>query len=146
MKAVVQRVLRASVTVDGAIVGEIGRGLLVFLGAAPGDDVAIAEALALRIAQARIFADENGRMNRSLAEVDGRMLVVSQFTLLGDTSQRRPAFIGALEPVQAKQLYERFVAKASALAGPVATGVFGAHMIVESQNDGPVTLLYHEPK
>ena len=85
MKAVVQRVLRATVTVDGAVVGEIGRGLLVFLGAAPGDNTQTADALATRIAQARVFADEKGRMNRSLADVGGRMLVVSQFTLLGDT-------------------------------------------------------------
>ncbi len=147
MKAVVQRVKSARVTVQGQVTGEIGPGMLVFLGAALGDAVEITDALAQRIVQARVFADEAGRMNRALLEVGGRLLVISQFTLLGDTSQRRPAFIGALEPVAAKALYERFLATAARLvAGPVEGGVFGAHMLVESVNDGPVTLLYQEPK
>jgi D-tyrosyl-tRNA(Tyr) deacylase len=145
VKAVVQRVLRARVVVDGTTAGEIASGLVVFLGAAPGDGEKQADALARRIANARVFPDGAGRMNRSLIDVGGGMLVVSQFTLLADTTQRRPSFTGALEPVRANELYERFLATARTLAPSVASGVFGAHMEIESVNDGPVTLVYEEP-
>ena len=144
MKAVVQRVLRARVTVDEAVVGEIAHGLVVFLGVAPADSEATAAALARRIVAARVFSDDDGRMNRSLADVAGSMLVVSQFTLLGDTNQRRPYFGAAAPPAQADALYQHFVACARASGTTVATGRFGAHMLIDSVNDGPVTLLYKE--
>jgi D-tyrosyl-tRNA(Tyr) deacylase len=144
MKAVVQRVLRARVHVDGESVGEIGPGLLVFLGAGMGDSEKQADELARRIVNARVFPDDQGKMNRSVEETGGELLVVSQFTLLADTTQRRPSFIGALEPARAKQLYERFLGAVTKLGRKVAGGVFGAHMEVESVNDGPVTLLYEE--
>jgi D-aminoacyl-tRNA deacylase len=143
VKAVVQRVLRARVVVAGATAGEIGRGLLVYLGAAQGDAEKQADDLARRIVNARIFADAAGKMNVSLLDAAAEVLVVSQFTLLADTGQRRPSFTGALEPVRAEELYERFLAAArSHQARRVASGVFGAHMEVESVNDGPVTFLY----
>jgi D-tyrosyl-tRNA(Tyr) deacylase len=144
MRAVVQRVLRARVVVDGATAGEIGPGLLVFLGAGAGDGERQADDLARRIVNARIFGDEAGKMNRSLLDAAGGMLVISQFTLLADTRQRRPSFTGALEPARAKDLYERFLTRSRELVPRVASGVFGAHMEVESVNDGPVTLLYEE--
>jgi D-tyrosyl-tRNA(Tyr) deacylase len=130
--------------VDGAIVGEIGPGLLVYLGAGTNDGERQADDLARRIVNARIFADDAGKMNRSLLDVGGELLAIPQFTLLGDTGQRRPSFVAALEPVAAKALYERFVKNVRAEARRVASGVFGAHMEVESVNDGPVTLLYEE--
>jgi D-aminoacyl-tRNA deacylase len=142
MRAVVQRVLRSRVVVDGAAVGTIGPGLLVLLGAAPGDDEKAADALAHRIVNARIFPDEAGRMNRSLLDTGGELLVVPQFTLLADTTQRRPSFTGALEPVRANELYERFRAAAAKEVRKVDGGRFGAHMEVELVNDGPVTLIY----
>jgi D-tyrosyl-tRNA(Tyr) deacylase len=142
VKAVVQRVLRARVLVGDAPVGVIGRGLLVLLGAGHGDGEKEADDLARRIVNARIFADDAGRMNRSLADVGGEILVVPQFTLLADTTQRRPSFTGALEPVRAKELWERFMAAAKDGAAKVAGGRFGAHMQVELVNDGPVTLIY----
>jgi D-tyrosyl-tRNA(Tyr) deacylase len=145
MRAVVQRVLRARVVADGACAGEIGRGLLVYLGAAKGDGEAQAEALARRILNARIFADRDGKMNLAIEEAGGGLLVVSQFTLLADTGQRRPSFTGALDPARARELYERFLACARERVRDVAAGVFGAHMEVESANDGPVTFLYEEP-
>jgi len=144
MKAVVQRVLSARVTVDRAVVGEIGRGLLVYLGAASGDSEKDADGLARRIVNARIFADDAGKMNRALEDVAGGILVISQFTLLADTRQRRPSFTGALEPVRAKELYERFLLAVAAPGRRVAAGTFGAHMEVSSTNDGPVTFLYEE--
>jgi D-aminoacyl-tRNA deacylase len=142
VKAVVQRVLRSRVVVDGAVAGEIGPGLLVLVGAAPGDDEAAADKLAQRIVHARIFPDAAGKMNLSLLDTGGEMLVVSQFTLLADTTQRRPSFIGALEPVRAQELYERFRLAARKDVRKVEGGVFGAHMEVELVNDGPVTLIY----
>jgi D-aminoacyl-tRNA deacylase len=142
MRAVVQRVLRSRVVVDGATVGTIGPGLLVLLGAAPGDDEKAADALAHRTVNARIFPDEAGRMNRSLLDTGGELLVVPQFTLLADTTQRRPSFTGALEPVRANELYERFRAAAAKEVRKVDGGKFGAHMEVELVNDGPVTLIY----
>jgi D-tyrosyl-tRNA(Tyr) deacylase len=144
MRAVVQRVIRARVTAGGSIAGEIGRGLLVYLGAGTGDTEGVADDLARRIANARIFGDAAGKMNLSLADAGGELLVVSQFTLLADTRQRRPSFTGALEPRLAEALYERFIAASTALGHRVARGVFGAHMEVESVSDGPVTLVYEE--
>lgn len=142
MRAVLQRVLQASVSVDGTVRGAIGPGLLVFLGVGAGDTAQQASALAAKIVQLRIFADDSGKMNRSLLETGGECLVVSQFTLYGDTSRgRRPSFDGAARPEDARRLYEAFV-EAVALTGVrVATGVFQAHMLVTSVNDGPVTLL-----
>jgi D-tyrosyl-tRNA(Tyr) deacylase len=144
MRAVVQRVLRARVLVGGSPVGEIGRGLLVFLGAAAGDGPKQAEAIARRIVAARIFPDAAGKMNRSVDDAGGSLLAISQFTLLADTRQRRPSFTAALEPGSAQVLYERFLACVREGGRRVEAGVFGAHMEVESVNDGPVTLLYEE--
>ena len=142
MRAVVQRVSRASVRVSGETVGSIGAGLCVLLSIGPDDDGTTAHRLAGRIATMRIFPDENGRMNRDLAGIGGAALVVSQFTLHADTSRgHRPSFIKAAAPERAAQLYEAFVAALRALGHPVETGHFGAHMDVELVNDGPVTLV-----
>jgi D-aminoacyl-tRNA deacylase len=140
--AVVQRVSRAEVRVDGRVTGEVGRGLLVLLGVRSGDDDADAGWLAAKVASLRIFADADGRMNRGLDEAGGAMLVVSQFTLLGDCERgRRPSFTDAAPPAEAQRLYERFCAAARDLGVRVETGVFQAMMEVELVNDGPVTLL-----
>jgi len=142
MKAVLQRVSRASVMVDGQIVGQIGRGLLVLLGVEQDDALADAQQLADKTVQLRIFDDAAGKMNLALADVSGAMLVVSQFTLLGDCRKgRRPSFIQAAPPELAEQLYEAFVAAVGAGGITVATGKFRAMMHVELVNDGPVTLL-----
>jgi D-aminoacyl-tRNA deacylase len=142
MKAVVQRVSRASVTVDGAVTGAIQRGLLVLLGVATSDTEQSADYLVDKIAGLRIFPDENGKMNRSLADAGGALLVVSQFTLYGDCRKgRRPSFDAAAPPELARNLYEYFVTRARSLQIPVETGVFQAHMDVELINDGPVTLI-----
>jgi D-tyrosyl-tRNA(Tyr) deacylase len=142
MKAVLQRVTRASVDVDGATVGRIETGLLVLLGVAKGDDQRDVLYLADKIALLRIFPDAEGKMNRSLADIKGAVLLVSQFTLLGETAKgRRPDFMDAAAPERAKALYEEV---AEALRGKglaVEMGRFGAHMKVELTNDGPVTLL-----
>jgi D-tyrosyl-tRNA(Tyr) deacylase len=143
----VQRVSRASVRVDGETVGSIDRGLLVLLGVAADDRNEDAAYLAEKITQLRIFEDDAGKMNRSLLEAGGRLLVVSQFTLLGDCRRgRRPSFVGAAEPQLAETLYERFVASAERLGVDVARGRFRAHMHVELINDGPVTLLLDSRK
>ncbi len=142
MLAVVQRVARASVTVDGRVTGAIGRGLLVLLGVARGDDDDDARWLAAKCASLRIFPDAEGKMNLGLDEAGGGLLVVSQFTLLGNCEKgRRPSFIDAAPPEEANRLYEGFVREARALGVTVETGVFQAHMDVELINDGPVTLL-----
>ncbi len=142
MKAVVQRVSRASVTVDGTVTGAIHRGLLVLLGVAKSDTEQSADYLVDKIAGLRIFPDENGKMNRSLVDTGGAILVVSQFTLYGDCRKgRRPSFDAAATPELARSLYEYFVTRARALQIPVETGVFQAHMDVELINDGPVTLI-----
>jgi D-aminoacyl-tRNA deacylase len=142
MRAVVQRVSRASVRVEGRVVGEIGSGLLVLVGVAAGDGEDEADRLAGKIARLRIFADENGRFDRSLLDVGGSVLAVSQFTLIADTAKgNRPSFTGAAPPEQAERLYERFCAALAALGVPVERGVFGARMEVELVNDGPVTLV-----
>ena len=147
MRAVIQRVARASVTVEGEVVGEIGRGLLVLLGVAPADGEAEIAWLADKLAGLRIFADEEGRMNRSIVEVGGEALVVSQFTLFVDTRKgRRPSFVGAAPPRHAEPLYERFCdALAAAGVRRIARGRFGAHMDVALVNDGPVTLIVDTP-
>ncbi len=142
MRAVVQRVDRASVSVAGAEVGRIGRGLLVYLGVGKGDGEADVEYLAAKVAGLRIFPDEAHSMNRSVLEAGGEALVISQFTLHGDVRRgKRPSFDGAMEPAVAEALYEAFAARLAALGVPVARGVFGAMMQVESVNDGPVTIL-----
>ena len=142
MRAVVQRVSGARVLVGGQARAEIGAGLCVLLGIAREDDTAAAERLAGRIARLRIFENDEGRFDRSLQDVGGAALVVSQFTLLADTAKgNRPSFIGAAPPEEAEPLYERFCEALRALGIEVATGVFGARMAVELANDGPVTIV-----
>jgi len=142
MRAVIQRVSRASVSVDGAVTGAIGPGLVVLVGVAREDDGAAADYLAAKVAGLRIFPDQEGRMNRSVAEAGGALLVISQFTLYGDVRKgRRPSFDRAAPPETARALYDRFVAAARGLGLPVQTGVFQAIMQVELVNDGPVTIL-----
>ena len=141
MRAVVQRVSEARVWIDGAVVGEIGHGLLVLLGITHGDAPEQAEWLADKIVGLRIFEDDEGKMNRDLMEVGGGMLVVSQFTLYGDCRKgRRPSFIEAAPPALAVPLYAAFVDGVRARGVPTATGRFGAMMRVELANEGPVTL------
>ena len=141
MIAVVQRVSSASVDVDGKTVGRFGRGFLILLGVAGGDDTADAEALALKISKLRIFEDGTGKMNRSVSDVGGGALVVSNFTLLADYRHgNRPSFTGAAAPDEAKRLYEYFSARLAACGIPVGNGIFGADMQVALCNDGPVTL------
>ena len=142
MKAVIQRVTRASVEVDGKTTGQIRAGLVVLLGMAKGDTESDLTYLVEKIPALRIFSDEAGKMNRSLAEIGGGVLAVSQFTLLGDTKKgRRPGFDQAADPDVAKQLYEQFVERLRQTDLTVETGVFGAHMKVELVNDGPVTFV-----
>lgn len=142
MRAVVQRVSRASVTINGRATGSVGRGFLVLLGVAKTDGTAQVEWMADKIAGLRVFADDEGKMNRDLAAVGGAVLVVSQFTLYGDVSKgRRPSFIDAAPPETAVPLYEAFVAALRGRGLPVETGEFGAMMDVELVNDGPVTLV-----
>ena len=142
MRAVFQRVTSASVEVDGKIVGRIQQGVMVLLGVAKGDDASDAKYLVDKIRTLRIFADEQGKMNRSLTEVGGGVLLVSQFTLLGRTTNgRRPSFDGAAPPDLAKRLYEQVAADLRACGTPVETGVFAAHMQVALVNDGPVTFV-----
>jgi D-tyrosyl-tRNA(Tyr) deacylase len=142
MRAVVQRVSRARVLVDGEMTGEVGRGLLVLLGVGRSDTAQEAQWLADKIAGLRIFEDVEGKMNLGLADVGGGMLVVSQFTLYGDCRKgRRPSFIEAAPPETAIPVYEAFVTAIRALGIIVATGKFGATMQVELVNDGPVTLI-----
>jgi D-tyrosyl-tRNA(Tyr) deacylase len=142
MRAVVQRVSAARVRVDESIVGAIDHGLVVFVGVGPDDREADVEYIAGKVHDVRIFPDEAGKMNRSVVESGGAVLVVSQFTLYGDVRRgRRPSFIGAAPPQQANQLYEAVVATLRARGLTVATGVFQADMKVELVNDGPVTLI-----
>jgi D-tyrosyl-tRNA(Tyr) deacylase len=142
MRALLQRVSRARVTVDGQVIGEIGPGLLVLLGITHSDTAEQAKWLAEKAASLRIFADAEGKMNRDVAESGGSVLVVSQFTLYGDARKgRRPSFIDAAGPELAIPLYEAFVNAVKALGIPTAAGRFGAMMQVELVNDGPVTLL-----
>ena len=142
MRAVIQRVARAEVRVEGAVVGSVGKGLLVLLGVAQEDGEESARFLADKIAALRVFQDPDGKMNLALAEVGGGVLVVSQFTLLADLRKgNRPSFTGAAPPDRAHALYERFCALLREKGLPVATGTFRAHMDVELVNDGPVTVL-----
>jgi D-aminoacyl-tRNA deacylase len=142
MRACIQRVERASVTIAGEVCGSIGAGMLVLLGVANDDTDTDAQKLAKKIAGLRIFEDSEGKMNLSLADVGGAMLIVSQFTLLGDCRRgRRPDFIAAAPPEMAVRLYEVFVAAVAQHGVPVATGRFREHMQVELVNDGPVTLI-----
>ena len=142
MRAVVTRVSHASVTIDGKVNGQIGRGYLVLLGVAPTDTEETADKLADKICNLRVFEDEAGKMNLNLEQVGGSILVVSQFTLFADTSSRRPGFTGAAKPPIAIPLYERFMAHCSERGFEVQHGEFGADMAVDSLNDGPVTILF----
>lgn len=142
MRAVIQRVKESSVKIDDQIIGQINRGLLVLLGVAQGDRSSDADYLANKIANLRIFEDENGKMNRSLLETGSQMLVVSQFTLLGDCRKgRRPSFGAAAEPAKAAALYDYFIEAVRSLGISVETGRFRAMMEVALVNDGPVTLI-----
>ena len=141
MRALLQRVSRAEVRADGERLGAIDRGLLILLGVAPGDDVAVAAALAAKIAGLRIFADEAGLTNLSIREVGGAALVVSQFTLFADARKgRRPSFLGAAGPELGLRLYESFCASLAAAGEPVERGRFGAEIDVELVNEGPFTI------
>ena len=148
MIAVIQRVLRASVSVDGRITGECGKGFAVLLGVASGDDETDADLLAAKISKLRIFEDENGRMNLSVNDVHGDVVVVSQFTLLANYEHgNRPDFFGAAAPSEAERLYEYFKDKLNSLIdGNVGSGVFGADMVYEIINDGPVTIVMNSEK
>lgn len=147
MRAVLQRVSRASVTVSGEVVGQINRGILVLLGVEPDDTEDDARQLADKTIALRIFDDADGKMNLSLEEIGGSLLVVSQFTLLGDCRKgRRPSFIGAAPPELAEQLYNTFIGAAGSKGIPIATGRFRAMMDVELVNDGPVTLILDSRK
>ena len=147
MRGVVQRVSRARVTVSGATVGEIGEGLMILLGIGRDDSSAVAVSMANKIAHLRIFEDDQRKMNCSLLDVKGGALVVSQFTLYGDArGQRRPSFIAAAPPEQAKLLYEEFSEALRKLGLTVATGIFQAMMEVELVNEGPVTILLDSDK
>lgn len=142
MRALIQRVSYASVTVDGRVVGEIDRGFVVLLGVTHGDSQAEARWLANKVAGLRLFEDNEGKMNLSLFDVEGAVLVVSQFTLYGDARKgRRPSFTDAAPPEQAEPLVDTFVQQLRQRGLPVATGVFGAMMKVAIHNDGPVTLM-----
>lgn len=143
MRALIQRVTEASVTVEGAVTGAIGPGLLVLLGVEPADSSADVEWLAGKLVNLRIFADDAGAMNRSVLDLGGGILVVSQFTLFASTRKgNRPSFTRAAPPEQADRLYQELVAKLAGLLGrPVPTGRFGAHMEVRLLNDGPVTVM-----
>jgi D-aminoacyl-tRNA deacylase len=147
MRAVVQRVSRARVSVESSVKGEIALGLLILLGVGHDDTSAVAASMASKISNLRIFQDDQGKMNRSLLDVKGSALVVSQFTLYGDArGQRRPSFVAAAPPDQAKNLYEEFAEALRSLGVTVATGVFGTMMSVELVNEGPVTILLDSEK
>jgi D-tyrosyl-tRNA(Tyr) deacylase len=147
MRAVVQRVSRARVTVDGKVTGEIGPGLVILLGVGRTDTSSVAIALSEKIANLRIFEDDERKMNRSLLDVEGSALVVSQFTLYGDArGQRRPSFIAAAPPELAKNLYEEFSNNLRSLGITVATGIFQAMMSVDLVNEGPITILLDSDK
>lgn len=142
MKAVIQRVTAASVTVEGAIVGQIGQGIMVLLGLEKGDDETKADWLAEKIVNLRIFSDSEGKMNLPLGDIDGALLVVSQFTLAGNCAKgKRPSFDTAAPPGEGRRLYEYFVASARRSGLPVETGIFQADMQVSLVNDGPVTFI-----
>ena len=143
MRAVVQRVKRGSVQVDGKSIAATGHGYVILLGVGPADTDATAEALAKKISLLRVFEDEQGKMNLSIQDVGGQALVVSQFTLYADTSRgNRPSFINAAAPETASPLVQRFAAHLAGFGIPVQQGEFGAHMLVDIENDGPVTIWF----
>ncbi len=147
MRAVVQRVDEACVSVNGEDVGSIGTGLLVYLGVGEGDSEKDIDYLATKVAGLRIFADEAGAMNRSVTDIGGSALVISQFTLFGDVRRgRRPSFVKAMEPDRAARLYEQFVGRLEMFGVPCSKGRFGAMMRIHSVNDGPVTILLDSTK
>jgi D-tyrosyl-tRNA(Tyr) deacylase len=147
MRMVVQRVSRAKVAVEGRVTGEIGAGLVILLGVGKDDTSAVAAAMAEKASNLRIFEDEQGKMNRSLLDVKGEVLVVSQFTLYGDArGQRRPSFISAAPPELARKLYEEFCEVLRGLGVNVGTGIFQAMMSLELVNEGPVTILIDSDK
>ena len=142
MRAVLTRVTSASVTIDGQVVGQIGKGFLILLGVGPEDDEATCRYLAEKALGLRVFEDENGKMNLGLSDVDGQVLVVSQFTLYGNCRKgRRPSFTDAADPALGNRLYEKFLEECTRLGFPPQHGQFGADMQVASVNDGPVTLI-----
>ena len=142
MRAVLQRVSSASVTVDGAVVGAVDSGVLILLGVAQGDSEEESCYIAKKSVELRIFSDEDGRMNRSIGDIGGKALIVSQFTLLADWKKgRRPGFTKAAAPDEGKRLYEHFCDQVRSLGIEVATGIFGADMKVSLLNDGPVTII-----
>ena len=146
MRALLQRVSQAAVRVDGQIIGQIENGLLIFLGITHDDNEQALHFVAEKCVHLRIFEDEQGKMNRSLRDINGQALVVSQFTLYGDTKKgRRPGFSQAATPEMANALYEQFVAYLKNLGIDTQTGQFGAHMHIEIHNDGPVTLMIENP-
>ena len=146
MKAVIQRVSTASVSVDSAIVGEIGAGTVVLLAVAKGDSESDAEWLARKIVELRMFGDSDGKMNLSLKDIGGSILAISQFTLAGSCDKgRRPSFVDAAPPEEGKRLYEYFVEQVAGMGIPVATGIFQADMKVSLINDGPVTFILDSP-
>lgn len=145
MRAVLQRVTRASVTVDGEVLGKIGKGFMILLGVEDADTEEITDKMADKICKLRIFEDENGKTNKSLADVDGQLLMVSQFTLYANCKKgNRPSFTEAGEPHRAEELYEYMVAKAREQVPVVETGVFGAEMEVSLVNDGPFTVILED--
>lgn len=142
MRVVLQRVRRGKVSVDGRSVAEIGPGMVILLGVGPGDSESTARALVEKIAHLRIYEDDQGKMNRSIQDIRGAAIVVSQFTLYADTRKgRRPSFVDAALPDVARPLVDRFAALLAEQGIPTQTGEFGAHMLVEIENDGPVTIL-----
>ena len=147
MRLVIQRVLEAQVSVEGQITGQIGTGLLVLAGFAPTDTATALAWMCRKLVQLRIFGDENGQMNRSVLDISGQILIVSQFTLLADARKgNRPSYIGAAPPLVAEPLYRQFVLMVSnELGQPVPTGIFGADMRVSLINDGPVTIVLDSP-
>lgn len=147
MKTIIQRVNHSSVVVSGDIVGKIGTGLCVLVGAEPDDTSKDVEWMANKLVNLRIFEDENGKMNKSLLDINGDALLVSQFTLLADCSTgRRPSFTGAGDPKKAEAIFDALVDKASSLGVCVQTGVFGADMTVQIENNGPATFILESPK
>ena len=147
MRACIQRVSRANVSVDGQSIGEIGQGLVVLLGVGQGDQDFQAISLATKITELRIFNDQAGKMNRSLIDVAGSVLAISQFTLYGDARKgRRPSFVAAADPETGRRLYQRFVDEIRSRGVPIGTGQFQADMQVELVNDGPVTILLDTDK
>lgn len=143
MKVVLQRVASASCTVDNKITGEISKGYLLLVGFTNGDDELTLDKAVKKITNLRIFEDENGKMNLSLKQVDGKILSISQFTLYADTNcGNRPSFINALNPLEAKELYKLFNEKLRSMGFTVEEGIFGAHMDIRLLNDGPCTIIY----